>query len=315
MTKKINIIWPTHDGQQEWCGHRGIIYDFKDGFFVIDCEQCGFKHIVPIPTTEELEETYKHEYYSKEKPFYLERHKEDLDWWNIVYDERYDFFEHNYPAEKRKILDIGSGPGYFLLRGKERGWIVEGVEPSQQAAEYSRSHGLKIFEAFLDQNTIKKLGKYDVIHMSEVLEHVPDPRELLTNVLYLLNPGGMICVSVPNDYNPFQCALRVECGYEPWWVAPPHHINYFDFDSLTSLLQKVGYNIVRKEASFPMELFLLMGDNYVGNDSLGRECHGRRKRYEQALVNSGLLKLKKLIEQLYSECSIGRIAIIFAVRP
>ena len=33
-----------------------------------------------------------------------------------------------------------------------------------------------------------------------------------------------------NEYNPFQIALRDNCGYEPWWLSPPHHINYFNFE-------------------------------------------------------------------------------------
>ena len=310
----MNVTWPTQ-GKKEWKGHQGRIFDVKDGFHVIDCETCGFKHIVPIPTIDELDAVYKQEYYSREKPLYLERHREDLDWWNMVYDERYDFFEKHLPRERREIIDVGSGPGYFLLRGKQRGWNVQGIEPSSQAAEHSRSLGIKIFEDFLNQNSIQKFNKYDAVHTSEVLEHIPDPEDMLKNTFRLLNPGGIICVSVPNDYNPLQYALRVACGYEPWWVAPPHHINYFDFDSLAALLQKIGYNILRKESSFPMEQFLLMGDNYVGNDSLGRECHGRRKEYEHALVHSGLSELKKQLELFYSTCSIGRTAVIYAIRP
>lgn len=305
--------WPVK-GYTKHGNHHGVIYDSKDGFNVIDCEVCGFKHIAPIPSADKLETIYRHEYYKKEKPLYLKRHREDLDWWNVVYDERYIFFEKNLSKERRKILDVGSGPGYFLLRGKQRGWQVEGIEPSVQAAEHSRSLGLTIFEEFLNHTSRSKLGSYDAVHMSEVLEHIPNPYELLEYVFDLLKPDGMLCVSVPNDYNPLQYVLRVECGFDPWWVAPPHHINYFDFSSMSRLLQRTGYTVIRREASFPMELFLLMGDNYIGNDSLGRQCHGRRKKYEQALVNAGLSAFKSNLGKALAECSIGRTAVIYARR-
>ena len=53
--------------------------DSVNGFDIIECASCGFKHIVPIPSFEELQEIYREEYYSQEKPVYLERHREDLD--------------------------------------------------------------------------------------------------------------------------------------------------------------------------------------------------------------------------------------------
>jgi len=47
------------------------------------------------------------------------------------------------PSGSRRILDVGSGPGYFLLHGKNRGWQTLGIEPSKQAAEHGRKLGLE----------------------------------------------------------------------------------------------------------------------------------------------------------------------------
>lgn len=123
----------TKSKNKTWHQHQGLILETKNGFDVIDCSFCGFKHIVPIPTADELEKAYRHEYYSREKPLYLQRHREDLDWWNMVYDERYEILEKHLAVDRRSILDVGSGPGFFLLRGKERGWTTKGVEPSKRA--------------------------------------------------------------------------------------------------------------------------------------------------------------------------------------
>lgn len=167
------------DKTKQWQDHKGKVLDTVKGFDVIDCERCGFKHIIPISTQDELKSIYKEEYYSKEKPLYLERHREDLDWWNLVYSERYDTFEEHLPPDRRRILDVGSGPGFFLLHGKDRGWQTLGIEPSAQAAEHSRSLELEIIEDFLTEQTARQLGNFDVVHMSEVLEHIPDPKNLL----------------------------------------------------------------------------------------------------------------------------------------
>jgi len=49
--------------------HNGHMLDSINGFDVIECEQCGFKHIVPILTTNEIVSLYPDDYFSKEKPY------------------------------------------------------------------------------------------------------------------------------------------------------------------------------------------------------------------------------------------------------
>src|SRR5437764_2412464 len=111
--------------QSAWQGHAGVALDTVDGFTVIDCDACRFKHIVPIPTPAELEHVYRHEYYSTEKPLYIQRHDEDREWLDLVYAERYALFEQLLSDEaRRRVLDVGSGPGVFLLHGRDRGWQV-----------------------------------------------------------------------------------------------------------------------------------------------------------------------------------------------
>ena len=124
--------------------HTGSVIDKKNGYKIINCDNCGFNHIFPLPTEEELDTIYRNEYYTKEKPLYFERTKEDAEWWNLIYKDRFDTFEELLSdCKRKKILDIGSGPGFFLKYGKERGWDTLGVEPSEQAAEFFKKYGVK----------------------------------------------------------------------------------------------------------------------------------------------------------------------------
>ncbi|MFC1705296.1 class I SAM-dependent methyltransferase [Planctomycetota bacterium] len=298
--------------QKRWKQHAGSVLDVAKGFHVISCETCGFKHVVPLPTEEELQGLYRHDYYASEKPLYLERHKEDLEWWNLTYGDRYDTLEELLPAGRRRILDVGSGPGYFLLHGKDRGWDVVGVEPSVQAYNHSVSLGLRVINAFLDKPQAENLPTFDAIHMSTVLEHLPDPAGMLRIADSLLDPGGLLCVVVPNDYSPFQRATRA-LGQDSWWVAPPHHLNYFDFDSLCALFEREGFEVAVRDASFPIDLFLLMGDNYVGDDKLGRACHAKRKAFELNLEKTGFGPLRRRWHRTSAELAIGREAVIYGI--
>lgn len=302
----------SNDITQELKGHQGQVLGAANGFEVIECVHQGFAHVVPVPTAEELTNAYKHEYYSAEKPLYMERYREDLEWWNMVYDERYETLEAHLPPGCRRLLDVGSGPGFFLLNGKNRGWEVRGIEPSVQACEHSRSLGLDVINEFLTKENAPSFGLYDAINMSEVLEHIPDPAGFLKLIHGMLAPGGLISIAVPNDFNDLQKAAVSEQKLPQWWVAPPHHINYFNHRSLALLATASGFEVVHQEATFPIEMFLLMGDVYIGNDTLGRACHGRRKTFEMNLQRAGYGSLKRKLYQKLAELNIGREVVLFA---
>lgn len=309
---------PSNQPKASWTGpdsvtHEGVLLQQAGAFDIIDCACCRFKHAIPIPTPEDLTHVYAHEYYTQEKPLYIERYLEDKAWWDSVYAERYEFLERHVPAGSRNILDVGSGPGLFLLVGQERGWQVTGVEPSQRAAEHSQKVlGLDVRNIFLTPESASSLGSFTVVNMGEVLEHLPNPRGMLDVAHSLLNPQGLLTLIVPNDFNPFQAILHEHMGFEPWWVAPPHHLNYFNRESLSGLVKSAGFDVLHIESTFPIDMFLLMGQNYVGNDALGRQVHSYRKQFDLAIQQAGASELKRRLYQAMSDLGIGREIVLFA---
>ena len=57
--------------------------------------------------------------------------------------------------------------------------------------------------------------------------------------------------------------------------------------------------------SFPMELFLLMGENYVGNDAVGKECQSKRKRFDLALEKAGMGETRRKFYRALSNAGLG----------
>ncbi|MCB5227756.1 class I SAM-dependent methyltransferase [Alishewanella sp. 16-MA] len=304
MTSEPKII--------HWKSHHGTLVCNHNGFDLIDCSNCGFKHVVPLPSPEELIDVYQHDYYDQEKPLYLSRYQQDLPWWNLVYEQRYRILSQHLSSSQRTILDIGSGPGYFLLKGKELNWQVFGIEPSVQAATFSKQLGLDVFNGFFSPATADTFGKVDAINMSLVLEHIPDPAAFLTLVHQQLNKDGLLCIIVPNDFNPFQTLLNQHLDYAKWWVAPPHHLNYFNFTSLSRLLNHCGFEVVHQEATFPIDLFLTMGDNYIGHDDVGRACHTKRMTFEKNMLENGQHELLSELYSALSKLGIGREVVVYA---
>ena len=270
--------------------HRGRVIDRVGDYSIVACETCGFRHALPLPSPRDLRAAYEEAYYRDQKPTYVSRASEDAEWSNLAWEDRLQLFEDllEYEApQKLSVIDIGCGPGWFLKAAADRGWKTQGIEPSKQAASHARELGLAIVNAMFDETTAPQLERADVVHLNNMLEHVADPIGLLRLAISRTWPGGLICVGVPNDYNALQDAARAG-GTKPWWLVPPHHLNYFDFASLEALMTRMGLEVVETLTSFPMELFLLMGDNYVDNDALGRACHTRRKHFDLALEKAGL---------------------------
>jgi len=238
--------------------------------------------------------------------------QEDLEWLNITYLDRLDLFEQMLPPDRRRLPNIGCGIGAFLLCAAEKGWDVWGVEPSVSACEYARSRGLNVVQGFYPREIAERLGPFDVVHLDHVLEHVPNPILFLEWIHGSLAPNGVLFITVPNDFNAFQKTLVESCGYRPWWVIPHHHINYFDFNALSAVLERLGFKVVEKETSFPMELFLLMGINYVDEPSRGKECHAMRKRLEISLYRSGYNDVKRRLLRSFAQNGLGRDVVVYA---
>ena len=295
--------------------HNGPRIAHAKGHDIIECFDCGFRHVLALPDASALESEYRENYYSEEKPNFIAHAGEDQAWFELAQNDRLEIFEKSLTPERRRILDIGCGPGFFLSTAIKRGWDAHGIEPSRQAAAHARTLGATITEGFFGKESAAALGRFDAVNLTNVLEHVPNPVDILKAAIGQLDSGGVLCVGVPNDFSPLQIAARGAMNTGDWWVAPPHHLNYFDFDSLSALLTRLGLKPCERTTSFPMEAFLMMGENYPGDPALGRACHNKRKRFDFAFEAAGLKETRRDFYRALAKLGIGREAVVIATKP
>ena len=302
---------------EESHGHTGTEVYRKGEIAVIDCEACGFKHILPIPTQAELDGFYSEEFYDKLWPNAIANSEADRDWYDLGFRDRYETFEELLPDPgRRALLDIGSGSGHFLKCGQDRGWQVLGIEPSATAHEFATGDlGVPVVKGAFTAENSRSFGHFDVVTMNKVFEHLRDPAEVLRLVHEILRPGGLVCITVPNDFNPLQEVAARHLGREPWWVDPTEHISYFDSASLSGLVERCGYRTEHLVTSFPLELFLLMGENYLDDDRVGKGIHNKRKQFEMILEESGHGRLRRELYGKLQTLGLGRELTIYARKP
>jgi 2-polyprenyl-3-methyl-5-hydroxy-6-metoxy-1,4-benzoquinol methylase len=138
-------------------------------------------------------------------------------------------------AAGRRLVDIGCGPGTFLLVARQEGWDVTGLEPAEEAANKAVSLGLNIFHGYVQDYLASSPETFDAAVCFEVLEHVPNPVGVLRAIRSLLKPHGVLVLSVPNLDDPY--CLKQQFSL----VMPPIHINFFNRRSLGRAMQEAGF--------------------------------------------------------------------------
>ena len=303
-----------------WGSHQGPLVVEVPDYQVIECVPCGFKHVVPLPSEEELLSYYETQFYQTSKPDYLTKASDEQDWLNIGYDTKLEMLwpsdrprdEAQTRQSRPRILDVGSGPGFFLKRAAEQGWDAVGLEPSPQALNFSRDLGLNVIRGSLGRGPLPDMGRFDAIHLQHVLEHVPEPAYVLSILKSLLAHGGRICVEVPNDFSITQEILFLNMGFKPWWVAPPEHLNYFSFDSLEALLRREGWHVAYRTTTFPIDFALLAGLNYVSNSRIGQTVHKLIATCESSFSRAGKADSIKRLYWSIADCHLGREVVLVA---
>lgn len=210
---------------------------FEKGYVYRRCPNCALVFINPQPDHEFMRERIN------------EFEHQDLEFTKTVFEKpRISFFEKEVTYIKKfkpegRLIDIGCGGGGFLEIARNAGYEVSGIEPNANVVSpLINKYGFDIFcgtleEAF-DRGAIKP-DSYDIITLLDTLEHVPNPREILSLVTKALKCGGLAVMRVPNvkyfllKYKLLSPFLGERINY----LDPDYHIYYFNEKNLSFLIE------------------------------------------------------------------------------
>lgn len=139
--------------------------------------------------------------------------------------------------ERRKptVLDVGSGLCVFLARMKKYGWECTALDPDSRSVEHARNH-VSIPAICGDFMKFQGMNRYDLITFNKVLEHVPDPVEILKNCHLHLGAGGYVYVEVPDG----EMAVRHGKEREEFFIE---HFWAFSMASLNFMSIQAGFDV------------------------------------------------------------------------
>jgi len=111
-------------------------------------------------------------------------------------ERRFQYLKSALP--NRRLLDFGCGAGGFLFKARDLAATAHGVEPETRLSNHYQCHGLTVFQNLSQMPKNVRGGRYDIITLFHVLEHIPDPKSILDELSTMLADGGQIIVEVPN---------------------------------------------------------------------------------------------------------------------
>lgn len=222
----------------------GIDTEYK----IAGCVNCGLEQTAPLPNQAELNSLYE-KFYNFSGESNTRYTKLRAKFINSVLYRFWLLIDGDISFQQKggagKLLDVGCNEGRGLEFFRNHGFVAEGLELNSKAADVARAKGFTVhgstLEGFSSGNT------YDVIVLSNVLEHSLDPGEMLRNIHRLLNADGQVWISCPNS----RSWLRSVFGrfWINWHV--PFHVVHFSPETLRALLKKSQFEIVEMRQETP----------------------------------------------------------------
>lgn len=219
---------------------KSELRDDKIKFKVFRCLNCEHIQLLPRVTEKEHRAFYNNNLQDRNRGKEIDFEKLRLN--NLFDTNRHVKLVTELCGDRHcRILDIGSGYGFFVNEIYNFGYVnVTGIEVSRERRAIAMENGtVKIIDFDLNKPNAD-IGKFDVITLFHVLEHMADPIAFLKNIRNLLDTNGILICEVPNVK---EMLLDICSGYNDfYWITA--HLNYFSKKTLLECFKVAGYNNV-----------------------------------------------------------------------
>ena len=207
-------------------------------FAIERCEGCGLLQTRPEPSPEELREAYGSAYTWKSNTGLVSMLESLYRQVLVRCDQARSVQFAARLANGKDILDIGCGDGLLISEARRAGLLAYGID-RPDAPLWSECD-----PAWRSAGDIEALdlpsGRWDIVSLFQVAEHLRDPLGVLTKIHSWLRPGGVLVLQVPNAASAQASLLRRR------WSAfdVPRHLVHWTPATLTRALQQTGYEVV-----------------------------------------------------------------------
>jgi len=231
----------SNDQDHELADYSGQVLDLTR------CGRCGFGQPAALPTLPR----YFDRMYDQRWDEAWVAHEFEAEYKDFIFRSILRALERRVGSGGRRLLDVGAHAGRFLHLARQAGWDAEGIELNPRTAAYAASRtGLTVHQ--MNAHELADRGRrYDVVVLTDVLEHIPEPIDLLTTLASLTRVGGVIAVKVP--CGPSQAikerVLAAVTSHRVTLADNLVHVNHFSPRSLRLALERAGFSAIVRAAA------------------------------------------------------------------
>lgn len=220
--KKAKILNTIYLGNQEYA-------KLPNSYDVVCCEKCGFCYADTTATMKDYDDYYKNCNVYSSCPNKMNEKESGFD---VAQEAMKKFLSYT-----SKIVDIGSGSGYFEIKSMKSGYKnVIGIDPSIESIKNLVNKGLNGIVGNVYDEPCKELkGEIDAVFLLAVLEHLLNPKEAIKQISKYLKPSGKLFIWIPDYGNIDKNLTKQPNNFNH------EHINYFSRKSLNNLLNICGF--------------------------------------------------------------------------
>lgn len=237
-TQELRTDWGEHTNCYLCGGTQEEELFRKSGLRFVRCQECSLVYMNPRPSRDALERLYKYESMANDAWVDVLLTDAEEEFQTRDFDTLLD--EIHRLQHGGRFLDVGCSIGRLLDRARARGFDVTGLELGERAVAYARDHyGLPVRQELLERAGLDD-ASFDVITLIEVLEHLPDPRQMLRETYRILRPSGVLVVGVPNS-----SSLGVAVLHGQARTFNRNHLIFFNEETLSRMLAEEGFEVVK----------------------------------------------------------------------
>ena len=160
-------------------------------------------------------------------------------------------------APNSRVLDVGCGTGVITdtIRRQKSASII-GIEPDAERVQRAVARGLDVHLGVLSPDFIRQHGPFDYIVFADVLEHLPNPAEIVAMARGGLKPGGSVVASIPNVAHWFVRIdlLRGRFDYQECGIMDATHLRWFTRRTVREFFERLGFQITALDCTVNINL-------------------------------------------------------------